>query len=155
MMVRNGGDASDWTRAPSQTSGADSHLAYARGQRRLSDAPRLSASLERRAWRLEESDAGSYWTLYLLECHRGAIEILTYLDREGRGTVTEMRRHLVPGAEAVRGALSALERLGLIEAQRSGHLPFARVYRLTDKGRNLLSRPVRELSRVLSAGSPR
>ena len=91
-----------------------------------------------------------YATLYSLEYHRGALEILTYLNQEGWGTASDMREHLVPGPEAIRGALSTLVRLGLIESKHESRIPFANIYRLTGKGKVALGSPLSDLTRVLS-----
>lgn len=91
-----------------------------------------------------------YATLYLLEYHRGTLEILTYLNQEGCGTVSDMRKQLMPGPEAIRGALSVLLQLALIESSRASRIPFARIYRLTEKGKAVLGRPLINLTGVLS-----
>jgi|SRR5580658_1507280 DNA-binding HxlR family transcriptional regulator len=81
--------------------------------------------------------------LYEIEHHRGTHEILLLLNQESIATTSRLRQRLRPGPEALGGALRSLTRLRLIEVRLAPTFPFAKTYRLTDRGRGLLDSPLR------------
>jgi hypothetical protein len=80
-----------------------------------------------------------YAILYLLEEHRGTLEILLLLLHESNASKSRMRAQLRPGPEALDGALHSLHVLDLVESQLVRTFPFGRTYRLTERGQVLLT----------------
>jgi DNA-binding HxlR family transcriptional regulator len=102
-------------------------------------------SLPRRNQHQFESGTGEPFSiLYVLEQHRGTLEILLLLSRENGVTKSRFRQRLRPVQVALNGALTSLERLGLVEAQSTDMFPFGRTYHLTDRGMALLAAPLRD-----------
>jgi hypothetical protein len=89
-----------------------------------------------------------------LEHHRGSFEILLLLyerDLWGERSLvspSHMRRRLRIGQEAIDGALGCLVRLGLAILDPQQVFPFAKRYRLTERGRVLVERPLHSWSLV-------
>jgi hypothetical protein len=86
--------------------------------------------------------SSSLSNIYELEHHRGALEILLLLGDEGSVTKSRLRQCLKPGPEALGGALQSLVGLGLIESQSIRAFPFAKCFRLTQRGKALLAAPL-------------
>ncbi len=90
-----------------------------------------------------------------LEHHRGSLEILLLLyemESEGDGSLaspSHMRRRLRIGQEAIDGALGCLAQLGLVVLDSQREFPFAKRYRLTQRGKALVERPLHSWSLVL------
>ena len=90
-----------------------------------------------------------------LEHHRGSLEILLLLYGEDLGSERSlaspslMRRRLRIGQEAIDGALGCLVELGLVTLDLQPEFPFAKRYRLTERGTALVERPLHSWSRVL------
>ena len=90
-----------------------------------------------------------------LERHRGSFEILLLLYKEGLGrerslaSPSLMRRRLRIGQEAIDGALGCLVELGLVILDPQQAFPFAKRYRLTERGKVLVDRPLHSWSLVL------
>jgi DNA-binding HxlR family transcriptional regulator len=80
-----------------------------------------------------------YVIMYLLEEHRGTLEILLLLLHERTASKSRMRAQLRPGPEALDGALRSLHLLDLVESQLVRVFPFGRTYRLTERGEALLA----------------
>ncbi len=87
-----------------------------------------------------------------LEHHRGSLEILLLLyeeESEGDGSLaspSHMRRRLRIGQEAIDGALGCLAELGLVMLDLQREFPFAKRYRMTERGRSLVERPLHSWS---------
>jgi DNA-binding HxlR family transcriptional regulator len=90
-----------------------------------------------------------------LEHHRGSLEILLLLYGEDLGrerrlaSPSLMRRRLRIGQEAIDGALGCLVELGLVILDPQQVFPFAKRYRLTQRGKTLFERPLHSWSLVL------
>ena len=86
--------------------------------------------------------------------HRGSLEILLLLYEEDSGSErslaspSHMRRRLRIGQEAIDGALGCLVQLGLVILEPQDVFPFAKCYRLTERGRVLVKRPIPSWSLV-------
>ena len=89
-----------------------------------------------------------------LEHHRGSFEILLLLYEEqlgserGLASPSHMRHRLRIGQEAIDGALACLVQLGLAVLDTQQAFPFAKRYRLTERGTALVERPLHSWSRV-------
>lgn len=88
------------------------------------------------------STSDSFSTLYELEHHRGALEILLLLNLETSATTSRFRQLLRPGPEALGGALRSLLKLDLVETDSVLTFPFAKTFRLTVRGRAILDSPL-------------
>ncbi len=89
-----------------------------------------------------------------LEHHRGSLDILLLLyeeESEGDGSLSSpshMRRRLRIGQEAIGGALGCLVQLGLATVDSQQEFPFAKRYRLTERGRAMNERPLHAWSQA-------
>ncbi len=90
-----------------------------------------------------------YAVLYGLEYHRGTFEMLPLLHQEGSATMTRFRQRLRPAQRTLQRTLLFLTRAGLVRLARPRSFPFAKTYRLTDLGKELVETPIRAWSYVL------
>jgi DNA-binding HxlR family transcriptional regulator len=87
-----------------------------------------------------------------LNRYGGTLEVLLYLYLDGSsGAASEyaMRRQLHPAQKALKNSLRNLLRMGLIECEPQAKFPFARVYRLTQRGRAVAESPIASWSQIL------
>jgi DNA-binding HxlR family transcriptional regulator len=133
--------------------------------------PRLEANLRRAVQGTRQAAARNHSSLPLGACprgslrdalplisqlgrHRGSFEILILLYEEdpgsGRSLTSpyQMRRRLRIGQEAIDGALGCLVQLGLITPDPQQVFPFAKRYRLTERGTAIVERPLHSWSLV-------
>ncbi len=92
-----------------------------------------------------------YALLYVLEQHRGVLEILTLLHREGPATPSHMRRRLRPAQKALDSSLLTLRTAGLVERVATRGFPFSTVYSLTARGKSLVESPMTSWMVILGA----
>lgn len=111
----------------------------------------LSAAL---AARPRGSLRGALPLISQLGRHRGSFEILLLLYEEDLGgerssaSPSQMRRRLPIGQQAIDGALGCLADLGLVVIDPQAAFPFAKQYRLTDRGRTAVERPLHSWPRA-------
>ena len=110
--------------------------------------PRLSGS-DRERVEPRDLPRPSLALLYELERHRGSFEVLLLLYLRGSATKSLMRRWLRPGQEALAGSTACLVQSGLVRCETSRTFPFARTYRLTERGTALVETPLCRWSRVI------
>jgi hypothetical protein len=89
-------------------------------------------------------------TLYELERHRGALEILLLLERERYASKSRLRRQLRPRFYATEAVLRSLVVSRLVQCARQPAFPFAYAYALTSRGTALLNAPLRSWPGILS-----
>ncbi len=123
----------------------------AQGTRPAAARNHLSAPL---AARPRSSLRGALPLINQLEHHRGSLEILLFLYDEDLGgerslaSPSHMRHRLRIGQEAIDGALGCLVQLGLVVPDPQRVFPFAKRYRLTERGTALVERPLHAWSLV-------
>jgi hypothetical protein len=106
----------------------------------LQEGERSVAKLPTRAWTREEGlSRTGLWSVYELERHRGAFEILILLGHEGYACKSRMRKLLIPSQLALDKALESLVKQALVEESHSESFPFAKYYKLSARGFRLVT----------------
>ena len=68
---------------------------------------------------------------------RAALQVLVYLYKNERATITELRKHLKASLSTIYTALERLGRLNLIKQTKGESFPFSLYYELTPLGREV------------------
>ena len=68
---------------------------------------------------------------------RGALQVLAYLFKKGKATITELRRNIQASVSTIYTAINRLEKLNLIKRCESKSFPFSTFYELTPLGREV------------------
>ena len=68
---------------------------------------------------------------------RAALQVLVYLYKNERATITEFRKHLRASLSTIYTAIERLGRLNLIKQTRDNTFPFSLYYELTPLGRKV------------------
>jgi DNA-binding HxlR family transcriptional regulator len=87
--------------------------------------------------------SGEGWErVYELERHRGSFEIILFLFQNSSCSKSRLRASLKPAQEAIDRSLATLVRLRLAAMNPSPVFPFAKEYRLTERGQQLAISPI-------------
>ncbi len=88
-------------------------------------------------------------SVYELETGKGTLEILISLYVNGPTSEGRLAKTVRPGQEAVGRSLSILSTLCLVELKKQTSFPFAKMYRLSRRGRILVETPLIEWPKLL------
>mgnify|MGYP000695746311 CR=1 FL=1 len=65
---------------------------------------------------------------------RGALQILAYLYKKGRSTITEFRKNVKAATDTLYSSLELLGKMGLVKRVEEKEFPFSTFYELTPLG---------------------
>ena len=80
---------------------------------------------------------------------RAALQVLVYLYKNERATITEFRKHLRASLSTIYTAIERLGRLNLIKQTRDNTFPFSLYYELTPLGQRVAEK-LAEIETILA-----
>ena len=80
---------------------------------------------------------------------RGVLQILAYLYKKERSTITEFRKNVKAATDTLYSSLELLEKMGLVKRVEEKEFPFSTFYELTPLGQRVAEK-LAEIEAILA-----